>query len=106
MMSSPRSLEIRVDDEPLHDLEMVAMLAQMVFAGLDTTTNATASSLIALPAPRSARRVGPDPHDDRLWDSAIEELLRDTPARSRVSSAPPEPRPSVGGNTVKAGDRV
>jgi cytochrome P450 len=40
--------KIRVDGEPLHELEMMALVGQLVFAGLNTTTNATASSIVAL----------------------------------------------------------
>ena len=98
--------QITIDDEPLHDLEMMTMLAQMVFAGLDTTTNATASSLVALYRnPELRDELASTPHDDRLWDSAIEELLRYTcPIQGFKRTAREDT--SIGGNPVKGGERV
>jgi cytochrome P450 len=98
--------EIRVDGEPLHDLEMVALLGQLVFAGLDTTTNATASTLIELARhPEVRDELARTPHDDRLWVSAIEEFLRvSCPIQGFKRTARAEA--TIAGNTVKPGDRV
>jgi cytochrome P450 len=98
--------QIRVDGAPLDDLEMVAMLAQVVFAGLDTTTNATASTLVELyRRPQLREELANTPHDDRLWTSAIEEFLRYTcPIQGFKRTARTDT--TLGGQTVRAGDRV
>lgn len=98
--------QIRIDDQPLDDLEMVAMLAQLVFAGLDTTTNATASTLVELyRRPEIRRELAETPVDDRLWNSAIEEFLRFTcPVQGFKRTA--RNATTLGGQTVQAGDRV
>jgi cytochrome P450 len=98
--------QIRIDDQPLDDLEMVAMLAQLVFAGLDTTTNATASTLVELSRrPEIRRELTETPVQDRLWNTAIEEFLRFTcPVQGFKRTA--RNATTVGGQTVQAGDRV
>ena len=98
--------QIRIEDQPLDDLEMVAMLAQIVFAGLDTTTNATASTLVELyRQPEIRRELTETPVDDRLWDSAIEEFLRFAcPIQGFKRTA--RNATSLGGQTVQAGERV
>jgi cytochrome P450 len=98
--------QITVDGEPLHDLEMVTMLAQIVFAGLDTTTNATAGTLVELyRRPELREELARTPHDDRLWASAIEEFLRYTcPVQGFKRTA--RTQTTVGGETVRPGERV
>lgn len=98
--------QIEMEDEPLHDLEMVAMLAQIVFAGLDTTTNATASTLVELfRHPEIREELANTPVDDRLWNSAIEEFLRYTcPIQGFKRTA--RASATVAGQTVQPGDRV
>jgi cytochrome P450 len=98
--------QIEMEDEPLHDLEMVAMLAQIVFAGLDTTTNATASTLVELfRHPEVRAELANTPLDDRLWNSAIEEFLRFTcPIQGFKRTA--RTAATVAGRTVQPGDRV
>jgi len=97
---------IRVDGEPLEDLEMVAMFAQMVFAGLDTTTNAAAGTFVELYRhPELRAELAGAPIDDELWDSAIEEFLRVTcPIQGFKRTARVET--TVGGRTIKPGERV
>jgi cytochrome P450 len=98
--------EIRIDGAPLDDLEMVAMLAQIVFAGLDTTTNATASTLVELyRRPDLREELANTPQHDRLWASAIEEFLRYTcPIQGFKRTA--RRKAVVGGQTVQQGQRV
>ncbi len=97
---------ITVDGEPLDDLEMVAMFAQLVFAGLDTTTNATATTLVELYRHPDVRaELAGTPIDDPLWDSAIEEFLRvSCPIQGFKRTARTET--TLGGRTIKAGERV
>jgi cytochrome P450 len=98
--------QIRVDGEPLHDLEMVSLLAQLVFAGLDTTTNATASTFVELyRRPELREELANTPNDDRLWASAIEEFLRYTcPIQGFKRTA--RNKSSVAGRAIEAGQRV
>jgi cytochrome P450 len=98
--------QIRIDGEPLHDLEMVALLAQLVFAGLDTTTNATASTLVELYRHPDVRaELARTSDDDRLWASAVEEFLRYTcPIQGFKRTARTET--TLAGKTIKPGQRV
>jgi cytochrome P450 len=98
--------QIEIEGKPLDDLEMVAMLAQVVFAGLDTTTNATASTLVELHRhPDLRKELIAAPNDDRLWNSAVEEFLRVTcPIQGFKRTARREAK--VGGRTIKPGERV
>jgi cytochrome P450 len=98
--------QIRIDERPLDDLEMVAMLAQVVFAGLDTTTNATAGTLVELfRRPDLRAELAQTPVDDRLWNTAIEEFLRYTcPIQGFKRTA--RTTATVGGQTIQAGERV
>jgi cytochrome P450 len=77
-----------------------------VFAGLDTTTNATAGTLVELhrrPALRD--ELARTPHNDRLWNSAIEEFLRYTcPVQGFKRTA--RNQATVGGKAVQPGERV
>jgi cytochrome P450 len=98
--------KIRIDGEPLHDLEMMALVGQLVFAGLDTTTNATASSLVALYRnPEIREELAATPLDDRLWASAVEEFLRYTcPIQGFKRTA--RRTADIAGNTVEPGQRI
>jgi cytochrome P450 len=98
--------QIRIDDEPLNDFEMVTMVAQLVLAGLDTTTNATAGTLVELHRrPELRAELAGTPHDDRLWVTAIEEFLRYTcPIQGFKRTARNDAE--VGGNVVHPGERV
>jgi cytochrome P450 len=98
--------QITVDGEPLHDLEMVTMLAQIVFAGLDTTTNATAGTLVELHRrPEVREELANTPDDDRLWATAIEEFLRFTcPVQGFKRTARTEA--VVGGKIIQPRERV
>jgi cytochrome P450 len=97
---------IRVDGEPLHDLEIMALVGQMVFAGLDTTTNATASSLVELYRhPEIREELANAPLEDKLWNSAVEELLRFTcPVQGFKRTA--REGATIGGHEVEPGQRV
>jgi cytochrome P450 len=69
--------QLQIDGAPLRDFDLLMVLVQLVFAGLDTTTNTVASTLVELhrrPALRDQLASTPD--GDRLWNSAIEEFLR------------------------------
>lgn len=98
--------QIRISGEPLNDLEMVTMVAQLVMAGLDTTTNATAGTLVELHRrPELRRKLAATPPDDRLWATAIEEFLRYTcPVQGFKRTARDEAQ--VGDKTVHPGQRV
>ena len=98
--------QIEIEGQPLDDLEMVAMLAQVVFAGLDTTTNATSATLVELYRhPDIRRELAETPIDDRLWNTAIEEFLRYTcPIQGFKRTARQDA--TLGGRKVRAGDRV
>ena len=98
--------QITIDDEPLNDYEMVTMVAQLVLAGLDTTTNATAGTLVELHRrPEVRAELAGTAHDDRLWATAIEEFLRYTcPIQGFKRTARTEAQ--VGGKTVHPGERV
>jgi cytochrome P450 len=98
--------QLKIDGEPLQDFELVMMLAQLVFAGLDTTTNAAASTIVELyrrPALRA--ELTNLAHDDRLWNSAIEEFLRFTcPVQGFKRTA--RTQVTVGGQEIAPGERV
>lgn len=98
--------QIRIEDEPLHELEMVALLAQLVFAGLDTTTNAVASTVVELYRhPEVRAQLARAQNDDRLWTSAVEEFLRFTcPIQGFKRTARMET--TVADQTIAAGQRV
>ena len=94
-----------VEDEGdrLSELELVSMVAFLLFAGHETTTGLIGTSLIALARyPEQRRQLLDDPS---LWDTAVEELVRwDTPVQN-------DPRAfvvdtEIGGVTVKAGDAM
>jgi cytochrome P450 len=98
--------QTEVDGALLNDLELLQIVAVVIFAGLDTTTNAVASSLIELQRhPDLRAELGRTPIDDPLWGSAIEELLRYVcPVQGFRRTAREEAR--VGDATVKPGERV
>lgn len=98
--------QIEVDGKPLEDLEMMTLLAQLVFAGLDTTTNATASTLVELYRhPEIREELANTPDDDRLWNSAVEEFLRYTcPIQGFKRTAREDT--ALAGRQIKSGDRV
>ena len=98
--------QITIDDEPLNDYEMVTMVAQLILAGLDTTTNATAGTLVELfRRPEVRAELADTAHDDRLWATAIEEFLRYTcPVQGFKRTARTETQ--LGGKTVQPGERV
>jgi cytochrome P450 len=95
-----------VGGEPLNDFEMLAMILQLVFAGLDTTTNATAGTLVELYRhPELRKELAHTAHDARLWDTAIEEFLRYTcPIQGFKRTA--RSQTQVGDKTVQPGERV
>jgi cytochrome P450 len=95
-----------IDGEPLNDLEMLAMIMQLVFAGLDTTTNAAAGMLVELYRhPDLRTELAETGHDDRLWDTAIEEFLRYTcPIQGFKRTA--RTQTQVGDKTIQPGERV
>jgi cytochrome P450 len=95
-----------VDGALLNDLELLQIVAVVIFAGLDTTTNAVASSLVELQRhPDLRAELARTPIDDPLWGSAVEELLRYVcPVQGFRRTAREEAR--VGDATVKHGERV
>ncbi|MGV0791491.1 cytochrome P450 [Mycolicibacterium sp. XJ1819] len=98
--------ELEFDGQPFDDLELVALLAQLVFAGLDTTTNTTASTLVELYRHPDIRdELANTPQDDRLWASVIEEFLRYTcPIQGFKRTARTDA--TVADQKIQAGDRV
>ncbi|WP_161600460.1 cytochrome P450 [Mycolicibacterium hodleri] len=98
--------QIEIDDEPINDFEMLSLLGQMIFAGLDTTTNAVSSTLVELHRrPEVRKELSAAANDDRLWTSAIEEFLRYTCPIQGFKRTAREPA-EVGGQAIAAGDRV
>jgi cytochrome P450 len=98
--------QLEIDGEPLQDYELVMMLAQLVFAGLDTTTNAAASTIVELHRrPALRQQLAQTARDDRLWNSAIEEFLRFAcPVQGFKRTA--RTAATVGGQQIAPGDRV
>lgn len=98
--------QTEVDGQLLNDLELLQIVAVIIFAGLDTTTNTVASSLVELARhPDLRAELARTPVDDPLWGSAIEELLRYVcPVQGFRRTAREEAK--VGDATVKPGDRV
>jgi cytochrome P450 len=98
--------QTEVDGALLNDLELLQIVAVIIFAGLDTTTNAVASSLVELQRhPELRAELARTPIDDPLWGSAIEELLRYIcPVQGFRRTARQEAE--VGEATVKPGERV
>lgn len=67
-------IDARVDDEPLSDKDIVAMLVLLVWAGTETTSHGLATLIYALLThPDQLAAVS---SDDRLLPKAIEEILR------------------------------
>lgn len=95
-----------VNGEPLDDFEKLAMVAQLVLAGLDTTTNAQSGALVELARrPELRRQLTSSEADHRLWSSAIEEFLRFTcPIQGFKRTA--REQITLGDVTVKPGERV
>lgn len=95
----------RVDEDGDHlsEIELVAMVAFLLFAGHETTTGLIGMALLALARhPTERRRLLDDPS---LWDTAVEELIRWESAvqnepRSMVTDV------EVGGVTIKAGQSI
>lgn len=67
-------IDARVDDEPLSDKDIVAILVLLVWAGTETTTHALATLIYALMT--HPDQLGAISSDDRLLPKAIEEILR------------------------------
>lgn len=91
------------DGDRLDDDELLSMLALLLFAGHETTINATANGVLALlrhPEQLQLLREDPD-----LLPRAVEELLRlDGPIKVLHRWAREELE--IGGTTIPAGDRV
>jgi cytochrome P450 len=98
--------QTEVDGALLSDLELLQIVAVIIFAGLDTTTNAVASSLVELQRhPEMRAELARTPIDDPLWGTAIEELLRYVcPVQGFRRTA--RAAAQVGDAAVKPGERV
>jgi len=98
--------QTEVEGALLNDLELLQIVAVVIFAGLDTTTNAVASSLVELQRhPDLRAELARTPIEDPLWGSAIEELLRYVcPVQGFRRTA--REQAQVGDALVKPGERV
>ncbi|MET0453981.1 MAG: cytochrome P450 [Mycobacterium sp.] len=98
--------QTEVDGARLSDRELLQIVAVIIFAGLDTTTNAVASSLVELQRhPDLRAELAHTPIDDPLWGNAIEELLRYVcPVQGFRRTA--RAQAQVGDATINPGERV
>ncbi len=98
--------QTEVDGALLNDFELLQIVGVVIFAGLDTTTNAVASSLVELQRhPELRAELARTPIDDPLWGSAVEELLRYIcPVQGFRRTT--RQKATVGEATVKPGERV
>ncbi len=96
----------QVEDESgdrLSEIELVSMVAFLLFAGHETTTGLIGNALVALARyPEQRRRLLDEPS---MWDTAVEELIRwDTAVHTDPRSMTVDTK--IGDVTIKAGDSV
>jgi cytochrome P450 len=97
-------LELRINGEPVDDLDLLGVMGLLIGGGFDTTTALTAHALEWLSEnPQERDRLNRE--RDSLLDSATEEFLRyytPAPGDGRTISADCE----IAGTQFKEGDRV
>lgn len=98
--------QTEVEGNLLTEIELLQVVAVIITAGLDTTTNAVANSLIELQRhPELRAELARTPIGDPLWGTAVEELLRYIcPVQGFRRTA--RETAQVGSATVQAEDRV
>ena len=88
-------------EKPLHDSELISLIAFMFFAGIETSVNLFGQSVLHLIRnPEQARMLR---ENDALIPGAVEELLRfvsPTQYTTRIAAANTE----IGGQLIKAGE--
>jgi cytochrome P450 len=94
-----------VDGRPLEDGEIMGTMATLILAGLDTTTNAVATTVVELARRPQLRTELAASDDATLWTAAVEESLRfSCPVQGFKRTAVKDA--DVGGVRIKAGERV